>query len=226
MAEDHPVEVQVGAGSLKHLNAQKIEQEIEKFESQVDFEFIPVIAKRSSYVDHIPWALSLLLILVFITIGQLILNHFLYNAWYDQTFFYIAAIIISIILSRVLSRLEIVQRLFITEKERQRQVHEKAQMIFFNQRLSHIQSRNALLVFISIMERRIEIIPDPNIQLSNIGAMTQELLKLLQDEFKEQKYEQGFIEVIQYMQSQLKNEFPRKNSGENVVSNKLIWWQD
>lgn len=208
---------------LSEISLKNIENEIEKFESQVDFEFIPVIAQKSSSTEHVPWILSLVFILFFIGILNIAFEHFLYDAWYDKTFFYLVAVALSIVLSRILSRFNFIQRQFISEHERQNQAHQRAQSVFFTQRLNEIKSQNALLVFVSIMERRIEILPDPRIKMTNVRQMTDHAVGLLKAAFKDQKYEQGFIEVIHYMQQQLHEKFPRTEPEENQVSNKLIW---
>lgn len=212
---------------MMNLNAKalkNIEDEIEKFESKVDFEFIPVISSQSSYTEHTPWSLSLIFILLFSTVLKVCFDNFFYNSWYDQTFFYLAAVALAIVLSRFLSRSDRIQRWLISKKERARQVHEKAQMIFFTRRFDEIKSRNALLVYISVMEHRIEIIPDPQVKMEGLNAMTSQSVAILRDAFKKKHYEQGFISLIQYLQSQLLEKFPRQNKGENVVSNKLIFY--
>lgn len=209
--------------NLDQTQLKNIENEIEKFESQVDFEFIPVVAQQSCSTEHVPWVLSLVFILSFISILQVIFEYFFYNVWYDRTLSYVGVVILAIVLSRFLSQYGFVQRLFISEKERCRQVHEKAQSIFFMRRLSEVKSKNALLVFVSIMERRIEILPDPRVQMNGLNEMTNHAVNLLRTAFKEQNYEQGFTAVIQYIQGQLREKFPRQAPGENLVSNKLIW---
>lgn len=204
----------------------QVEKEIESFEKQVDFELIPVIAEESSYTEHVSWILSLILILFSVTGLELGLDHFLYDSWYDHTLFYVCSIIISIGASRLLSRRQFIKRLFITEKERNRQVHEKAQVIFFKKRLGDIKSQNALLVYISEMEHRIEIIPDSQHTIEGLDKITQQAVELLTSAFKKRLYAEGLITVTQYLKEKLQTQFPRQGACENVVPNKLIHWRD
>lgn len=211
---------------FKDINAQTIENEIEKFESKVDFEFIPVIAYQSSYTEHVGWGLSLVLSIFFIALIELIFALFLHDSWAEKGLYFVGAVILAIILTRFLSRADAVKRLFISKAEKHRQVHEKAHLVFSTKRLQDIKSHNALLLFVSIMEKRIVLLPDPRIKVQNIKQIDDEILVILQKKFKQEEYEKGLIEAIQCIQSHLQGKFPRQGIAENTVPNKLIWWQD
>lgn len=211
---------------FKEINAQNIENEIEKFESKVDFEFIPVIAHQSSYTEHVGWGLSLILSILLITLVEVVFAVFLHDSWAEKSLYFVGAVVLAIILTRFLSRLDSVKRLFISKSEKHRQVHEKAHLVFSTKRLQDIKSHNALLLYISIMEKHIVLLPDPRIKVQNIKQIDDELLVILQKNFKQQEYETGIIHAIQCIQSHLQEKFPRHGVAENTVPNKLIWWRD
>ncbi len=211
---------------FKEINSQTIANEIEKFESKVDFEFIPVIAQQSSYTEHVGWGLSLILSILFISIVEFVFAFFLYDSWKAKGMYFGLALVLAIILTRYLSRLDAVKRLFISKHEKYRQVHEKAHMVFSKKRLQDIKSHNALLLYISIMEKHIVLLPDPRIKVQNIKQITEETLAILQQNFKKEDYEKGLIAAIEAIQTHLQDKFPRQGTAENTVPNKLIWWQD
>lgn len=211
---------------FKDINSQNIENEIEKFESKVDFEFIPVIAHQSSYTEHVGWGLSLILSILFIAVIEVVFAVFLHDSWAEKSLYCAGAVVAAIILTRFLSRFDAVKRLFISKSEKHRQVQEKARLVFSSKRLQDIKSHNALLLFISIMEKHIVLLPDPRIKVQNIKQIDEELLMILQKNFKLQEYEAGIIQAIQTIQSHLQDKFPRHGVAENTVPNKLIWWQD
>jgi len=211
---------------FKDINSQKIENEIEKFESKVDFEFIPVITHQSSYTEHVGWGLSLILSIIFIALIELFFVLFLHDSWVEKSLYFVVAVMLAIILTRYLSRLDTVKRLFISQSEKHRQVQEKAHLVFSTKRLQDIKSNNALLLFISVMEKRIVLLPDPRIKVQNIKQIDEELLAILQKNFKQQEYESGLIQAIHCIQGHLQDKFPRQGFVENTVPNKLIWWQD
>lgn len=211
---------------FKEINSQIIENEIEKFESQVDFEFIPVIAHQSSYTEHVGWGLSLILSLLFISIVEFVFAVFLHDSWNEKGIYFVLALALAIFLTRFLSRKDAVKRLFISKHEKYRQVHEKAHRVFSKKRLHDVQSHNALLLYISIMERHIVLLPDPKIEVQNMKQITEETLAVLQQNFKKEDYEKGLIAAIDVIKTHLQDKFPRHRAAENTHPNKLIWWQD
>lgn len=207
---------------ITQVNEDKIAKAIEDFENHVDFEFIPVIADKSSYVDHIKWILSLLFLLMFV--GGV--DYIFYDSWHSRTPYYIAAPFIAILLGAGLDKLDWVDRFLIPKSERARQVYEKAQRIFFLKNLHDVKSTNSLLLFISIMERRIVLLPDPRTNVKNIAEIDQKVLEVLQNSFKQKRYEEGLLQAIEVLKNELIQTHPRKTVGDNLIANKLIWWQD
>jgi uncharacterized membrane protein len=210
----------------KDINSQTIENEIDKFEAQVDFEFIPVIAQQSSYTEHVGWGLSLILSILFVSIVQFIFTIFLYDSWRARGVYFVGAIAVAILSTRYLSRIDAVKRLFISKHEKHRQVHEKAQLVYSKKKLNDIKSHNALLLYISVMEKHIVLLPDPHIKVQNIKQITEETLAILQQNFKKEDYEKGLIAAIEVIRTHFQDQFPRHGTAENNVPNKLIWWQD
>ena len=211
--------------SIKNINEKNIADAIADFESSVDFEFVPVIAEKSSYVEHIQWIISLILLLLFIGF----IDSIFYDSWGNKNYYYLAAPIIAIILGTLLDKSDIVDRFFISKPERKRQVQEKAQRIFFLQKLNEVKSNNSLLLFISVMERQIVLLPDPKIEKlspEQIRKLSENALSVLQVHFKSKKYEEGLLETIKMLKNELGQHFPRRANSNNEVANKLIWWND
>lgn len=211
------------------IDDKKIEQAITDFESAVDFEFVPVIARKSSYVEHISWVLSLLFLIVFILLIDLIFLKFFSDSWISKDYFYLGAPILAITLGTLLDKSDWVDRFCISSVERQRQVQEKAELIFFRKHLSELKSQNALLLFISVMERKIILLPDPRLKFEHMQEINQELLKIIQASFKQQEFEQGLLNAIAHLKLRLEPHFGYKagvTKSENMVANKLIWWDD
>ena len=215
---------------FKDINSTLVEKRIEQFESQVDFELIPVLIKKSSYTEHVPWMLSLILILILTWSADFfidsVLHSFGYYTQYDKTIYIFSMIIISVLLSRWLSHFDAVQRLFISNHEKERQVYQKAQKILSYKRLSNPQSKNALLIFVSLLEKRIEILPDPNTHFEGHKEVAQKVLKVMLPYFKNNDYEKGILAAIEATEESLKSIYPRTGSPDNLIPNKLIWWKD
>jgi len=219
---DHPVAALRGDGKMKmKIDSPKIEKAIDDFENHVDCELIPVITRHSSYVEHIAWVISLLLLILFIGIIDLLFQ----DSWQSKTVYYATAPVLAIILGFLLDKSDLVDRFFISKKERERQVWEKAQRIFLLKRNEAHKSRQALLLFVSLMERRIVIFPDPGMQLPGLDALQSKMLKIIQADFKNGRYEQGFLDAIQFLKTELATKYPQtQQSSQNHYANKLIWW--
>ena len=207
---------------IESIDNKKIEQAIQNFETEVDFEFIPVITPKSSYVEHIKWILSLLILILFLGFIEV----WFYDSWESKTWFYFAAPFVAIILGSLLDKSDLVDRFCISKAERSRQVLEKAQRVFFLKRLDQVKSNNSLLLFISKMERQIVLLPDPRINRmteAELHDLTNELLKVLQSQFKSAEFEKGILDAIELLKKRLKPRFPRSIPAENDVANRLIW---
>ena len=206
---------------VNNIDDLKIEKAIDDFESFIDCELIPVITKQSSYVEHISWIISLLLLILFIGM----IDFFLQDSWASKTMFYVVAPVLAITLGHLLNKLALAGRFFISKKERERQVMEKAQRIFFIKRSEASKSDQAILLFVSIMERRIVIFPDPMMKIEGLEDLQNQLLKIIQISFKKGHFDQGFLDAIQYLKTKLASKFPLNGKQtENHFANKLIWW--
>jgi len=209
----------------KKINSEIIEAAIADFESHVNFEFVPIIAKKSSYVEHIGWVLSLLLLILFIAVIDLIFHVFLHDSWISPLPFYLMSPVISTILGHWIDKSDVVDRFFISKSERSRQVAEKAELFFYKNSLHEVKSHNVLLLYISIMERQIVLYHDQRISFHNMEALDKELLQLLQEAFKNNDFERGLLNCIQSLKKNLEPHFShtQKDNKENFVPNKLLW---
>ena len=210
----------------KHIESKKIEQAIDDFESSCNFEFIPVIAERSSVVEHISWVLSLIFLVGILGAIETVFAGPLHDSWISSLPFYVSAPFIAFALGVLLDKSDLVDRFFISRRERTRQVQEKAERIFFKTQLNELKSQNALLLYISVMERQIVLFPDPRLKFEKMPEINQELLKILQISFKDRDFEDGLLKAIGHLKLKLSPHFAKQSKSENIIPNKLIWWND
>lgn len=211
---------------IKQINQTRIEAAIDDFEKEIDFEFIPVIAHQSSYVEHITWMISLIVLVVLIGGIEALFQTYLSDSWMPHWPFYVAAPFISFVIGFVLDKSDRVDRFFISPRERSKQVHKAAELFFYRQRLHEVSTHNALMLYISIMERQIVLMPDPRHRFEGMEALAQQVLLKLQDSFKKADYETGLLQAIEHMQKTLAPRFKRTQVSTNNVPNKLIWLDD
>lgn len=211
------------------IQTEKIEAAITDFEKTVDFELVPVIAERSTPVFHIPWIISFVVMtLVFAGFELYYLTQ--WNEW-DVLFvlhWLSGLFVASLALGFILVRFEAVQRFFTPHKLRADYVQQKAQKVFLEKRLFETHTHQGLLLFISLMEHRIVVLPDVRSNFQDADLISAEVLKILQDDFKAGSYEKGLLDAIAYLKKTLVSRFPHTetNNGVNQLPNKLIWWSE
>lgn len=211
---------------IKQIDQARVEAAIENFEKEIDFEFIPVISHQSSYVEHITVVLSLL-VLVFLIGGiEALFQTYLSDSWMPHWPFYVAAPFVSFIIGFILDKSDRIDRFFISPRERAKQVQAAAELFYFRQRFHEVKSHNALMLYISIMERQIVLLPDPRHKVEGMEQLTQSVLLKLQASFKKGDFETGLLQAIEHLQETLANQFKRTEVSANNVPNKLIWLDD
>lgn len=211
---------------IKKINSERIEKAVAEFEKNLDFEFIPVIAEKSCYVGHVTWIISLLFVVLFFGLIDYMFLSLLHDSWISREPFYILTPFFSFLLGWLLDQSDLIDRFFIPKAERIRQVQEKAELIFFRHRLHEVKSKNALMLYISVMERQIFLFPDPDMKFEKIKEINEQLLVQLQDSFKKSNYEEGMILALDFLKKALMPHFSKVQETGNNFPNKLIWWQD
>jgi uncharacterized membrane protein len=212
----------------KNISLQKVSDAIADFEDSVNFEFVPVISMKSSYTEHIAWVISLLFLLIFIGLIDFVFKAQMSDSWMSLDYFYIAAPFLAFVSGFILDKSDTVDRFFISKAERARQVQQMAEYVFFKSHLAELKSQNALLLYISVMERKIVLFPDPRLKFEHMREINQELLQILQQSFKREDFEEGLLKAIAHLKQRLAPHYgyaPGVTKGENTVPNKLIWWK-
>lgn len=208
----------------KICDEKAIENKIQDFENKIDFEFIPVFSQKSVSLDIVWPFLFTILCFLYLLFIDVIIRTFFSDSWLSQSVFLGAGFLLMGILSWILVRWPFVLRLFFSKKYLKRQTLKSAREIFFLKRLHEIKSQNAFLVYISFFERQVVIIPDERIAIDNLKSLTDQSIKILTTHFKSKNFQQGLEDVIDYLESELKERFPRKQQSD--YSNKIIWWAE
>lgn len=214
-------------GKLK-IDATKIEAAIADFEKSVDFELVPVIAHSSTPTLHVPFVISALL-MIFVFFG---FEAYYFSQWHDweaSTIIHWLATLfaITLVIGFVCARFDVVRRLMTPAKYRHQFAQLEAEQVFLKKRLFETKAHQGLLLFISLMEHRIVVLPDFRSNFSGSKKLSEDVLKILQDDFKSGSYEKGLLEAIDYLKKTLSVQFPKKQGDtENQLPNKLIFWNE
>lgn len=203
---------------LSQNEAKKIEEIIAKCEMETDAEFVPVIVKQSDLYPAAHFRLALFL-------GLLIPIGLYYLPWtfYDPIW-YLYAQVPALIAGYFLAYNKKLKRFFSTRFELTEEVRQRAQEYFLTNGLTSTTKRSAVLIFISLLEKRIEIIADMNvIKALSTGeqkTLFKEKIKIFQKSVKDKSLDLALEELILGLTQSLKAHFP-KTVGDGELSNQL-----
>lgn len=204
---------------LKEPDFQKIEDVIAEVEEQTSGEIVPVIVKKSSSVGHIPLTLTLIITLMLV-IGEMPFSDWLWvRPW---VWLWPLLILVIYLLSIFLARIFWVQKLFVPEKDEMEQVHQRACLEFYLNRVQGTSKRTGVLIFVSVMEKKAVILADEGISSKLPPETWNNLLMDFRVKLNEGQWVEGFTEAIRECGKLLKTHFPISDSSENQLKNHLV----
>lgn len=206
----------------------EISKAVQQAELDTSGEIIPMIVHRSSAIRHVPVILGLSFALLFFGIELLGLSGWYLSNWlpflYEHWGYQIVFLILLMLVAWGLSHLHSVQRLLTSDQDEKEQVDRRAQLEFFLHRLNHTDKKTAVLIFISIMERRAVILADEGIAKILPPQTWEGVLKPLTSHLHRGSWAEGFQDSIRQSGELLKTHFPKPagSSTANEISNHLI----
>ncbi len=196
-----------------------IEAVVKECELKTDAEFVPVIFKQSDLYPASHFRLA-------ITMALILPMALYYAPWtfYDPIW-YLYSTLLGLIMGYALAYNHKLKRLFSTRFELSEEVRQRASEYFLENGLHGTQKRSAILIFISLMEKRIEILADMNVisALSTAEKKTlfREHIKAFQKDVKTTGLEKSLSTLLRAMTRDLETHLPRKNSSVNELSDSV-----
>jgi putative membrane protein len=203
-----------------------ISKVVQQAELGTDGDIVPMIVRRSSAVRHVPVVLWLSFALVFLGIEMLGVNGwyfsdflpFLMGHWVYQVLF----LAVLMVMAWGLSHLHPVQRFLTSNQDEKEQVEKRAQLEFFLHRLNRTHKKTAVLIFVSVMERRAVILADEGIAKHLPPHIWGEVLKPMTGFLRSGQWSQGFQDAIHRAGELLKQYVPDSSGAAHEISNNLI----
>ncbi|MBS1970840.1 MAG: TPM domain-containing protein [Bdellovibrionales bacterium] len=202
-----------------------ISKAVQQAELGTGGDIVPMIVRRSSAVRHVPLVLGLSFALIFLGIEMLGLN-----GWYFSDFlpflmghwaYQVGFLLVLLLIAWGLSHLHPVQRLLTSDEDEKEQVWKRAQLEFFLHRLNRTHKKTAVLIFVSVMERRAVILADEGIAKHLPPQTWEEVLKPLTGFMRSGEWAKGFQDAIRRSGELLKQHLPEHDAA-NEISNNLI----
>ncbi|MGZ3774989.1 MAG: TPM domain-containing protein [Pseudobdellovibrionaceae bacterium] len=197
----------------------RIEATIARVEESTSGEIVPVIVRRSSMVGHVPMTLTLLITLL-IVIAEVPFSDWLWvMPW---MWLWPVLLVVIYYISHVLAKMPWVQRHLIPERDEVSQVHQRAQLEFYTNRIHRTQGGTGVLIFVSVMEKKAVILGDEGIAKHLPDHIWDDVLAELGGNLRNGRWGEGFIKAIESVGEHLKTHFPINSHPQNELKNHLI----
>ncbi len=138
----------------------EIEAAIVRAETKTSGEIVPLVVKSSSAIGHVP---IITFSAVFIAILIFGLEHFQRLYIFDMAYWPIVNVLLAVLIAFIMSRFAFVQRALISEDDRHAQVKLRAELEFYRLGMTETTGSTGILIFVSLLERRIEVMADKSI---------------------------------------------------------------
>lgn len=204
---------------LNNEDLQRIENAISLAEEKTSGEIVPIIVRRSSVVGHVPLMLTLMLVLL------LVFAEFPFSAiLWTQPWVYLwpVVLILIFVLSHFIAKFSWIQKVLVSEGDELFQVHQRAQLEFYKNKIHRTTHGTGMLIFVSVMEKKAVILGDQGISNKIPKETWDEILKTLSDRLNQGQWVDGFEKAIQMCGEHLKTHFPMDSSIPNELKNHLI----
>lgn len=207
---------------------ENINKAVSESEKKINAEIVPVFMVNSNNYEEAPLKGAVISMVV---TGLAILTYDHIRDWYESIFlqhdwlFLLAIMIGGIIGYVVVSLVPIFKFIFSSEAKRTKSSKVMAESVFAEFKLYETTQRNGILVFVSLFERRIHIIPDRLLDEAIPKDEWTKIINNMKPNLKSKQYEKAFLESIREIENLLlkynfsgssnrKNELPdhvRKN---------------
>lgn len=201
---------------LKKVELDKISEAVTKAESATSGEIIPLLIAQSDFYPAAHFRLGIIFSFTFALVAYNFYPH-----WTDPlTYFYLQ--IAGFILGYFLTYLPFIKKFMTTHEERVEEVHQRAMKGFFQHGLHTTKDRTGILIMISFLEKRVEILADSGINAQVDPKTWEKLVQDLITKIHQGKLVDGLCESIQECGKILSVKFPLRPDDKNELKNDLI----
>lgn len=206
----------------KHLTSDEINRIsdlVSAAEKDTDGEIVPIIVRRSSSVGHVKWLLTLLMTLIFLIFENLYIQKF----WNQYDFILQPlAFLLFYLLSHYLQNISWLQRVLTPNEDEIIQVYARAELEFYRKQMKNTARRTGILIFVSVMERRVVVLADEGISAHYSSETWDEIVHLLTAEFRNGNICLGFEKAIKRCGEILRAKLPATHKNSDELTNHLI----
>jgi putative membrane protein len=193
-----------------------IEKLITEAELKTKSELVPMIVHHSDIYPAAHFRAAIIMSFLFSLIlyfSPLSIINPIYFLWIQLPGLYVGYL---------LGHIPLIKRALITKDEVNHEVTQRAYEAFFHHNLHITKEHNGVLIFVSVMEKKIKIITDVGINKKIEQKIWDDIISDFAKYIRNGKFIQGLQETIKATSAVLENYFPAEGEALNELKNDLI----
>ena len=200
---------------LTQSELDRISDAVREVEKQTAGEIVPMIVGQSDDYPGARWRLAIVTALLSGALAYFFLDDFdpVWILWAQIPGLYIGY---------WLGSFGDVLRPFLISSKIDEEVHQRAVQAFFSHNLHATKDRTGILVMVSLLEHRVEILADTGINAKVPGDMWQKILNDMIGKIKSGDLTEGFCIAVRECGEVLAKDFPGNHENPNEISDRVI----
>lgn len=207
---------------LNATEQQRVSEAVQQAERQTSGEIVPMVAGASHHYPMAAVTGAVFCALPMALAATALLGSYLWlgpqNMWLFVLFFGLFYLPMRFIIARS-ARLK---RLFLTENQVTEEVEEAAITAFYHNKLHRTANENGVLIYVSVLERRVWILGDAGIDAKIPPQTWQEIIAELSAGIRQGKQAEALCSAINKVGLILKDHFPIGKDDRNELHNLII----
>jgi putative membrane protein len=200
---------------ITNIDKEKIKLAIKEVELKTSGEIVPVILSQSDFYPAAHFRLALI-----IGIFSSLICYYTYD--FDDPILLIWSQVLGLIVGYLLAYLPFLKRIFTTQKEINEEVYQRSLEIFYENKVSITRDRTGIMIYVSLLERKVEVLADCGINEKVDKDYWSELVKSLSTDISNGHMIDGIIKSINTCGEKLIESFPIKDDDTNEIVDELI----
>jgi putative membrane protein len=201
---------------------QKLEKHIESVEAHSDVEIVPVIVRSSSSYPQTSITLMLSFFILVVLGWNLFGFYWDWDGLWSSVVFLLSALFAIFVVIPWLSSFGLIQMWMTHRFVEAEQCWKRAQLEYFSGRTRETKKKNGVLVYISMLERRVIIQCDEAIKTKINEEVWEKAVHAIISGIKQKKMAEGIESALNIMDNFFKIQFPLAAKTENVLPNTFI----
>lgn len=200
---------------LSNEDKELIRKAIKSAETKTSGEIVPVVLSKSDFYPAAHFRLAMIVGILFSFICY-------YTYDFDDPIMLLWIQIPGMISGYLLAHIAFLKRLLTTKAEMNEEVHQRALEIFHEHSVSMTKDRTGIMIYISLLERKVEVLADCGINSKVEKDYWDKLVAKLLIQIREGHLVQGLVSAIEQCSQSLEKSFPIQADDTNEILDDLI----